>query len=150
MKQDSKAGFSIIEVAFVTMIIGVLSFLAMPSISKATQIAEATAMANNVRVLKDTIEFYGVSTGNYPATMNYTTVPPDVGEYLPNTFRNGDYEWYYFNMSGFHALYFINLGFTAEQGFKVDSTLDDSNIASGNIRILNGGDWIVYIFDRTS
>lgn len=150
MDAKRKAGFSVIEVSVVVVIIGILSMMALPAVRDATQVSEATATANNFRVLTDAIEFYGVTEGTYPADMDHSDIPGEMNSYLPLIWKNGSYQWAYFNGDAANYIEVNNVGFTAEQGLKIDNILDDGNIVTGRLRVYNGGDVIRFFFNRAS
>ncbi len=147
MNATRQSGFSIIELMVVVTTIGILALLGMPSVRSATDLTEATAAANDLRVFTEAVEFYSTATGGYPETMHYTNMPQEIAAYLPAVWKNGDYSWFYVNGVNFTYVYVYNLGFTAEQGVKLDSIIDDGNIATGRIRIALNGSGLVFLFE---
>ncbi len=126
--------------------IGILALLGMPGIRMATERTAATAMANDLRIFTEAVEFYSTASGSYPEYMTYTTMPSDVAEYLPTVWKNGTHSWFYFNDQNFTYVYLYNLGFTPEQAVRLDSILDDGNITTGNLRVAFNGSGLIYLF----
>ena len=148
MKQaKNPKGFSIIELMVVTTTIGILALLGLPGIRLAKERTEATATANDIRVMTEAVEFYSTTKGAYPETMTYTRMPDDIASYLPPIWKNGSYSWFYVNVPNlFTYIYVYNLDFTAEQAVRLDSIIDDGNIATGNIRMAVNGSGLIYVF----
>lgn len=130
----------------VTTVIGILALLAVPSIWDAAQRAEATATANDIRVFTNAIEFYSTTEGGYPSQMTSREIPESIGDYLPGTWTDGTYNWFYVNTSDLIYVYVYNLGFTPEQAVRIDSIIDDGNIGSGKIRMAINGSGLIHLF----
>lgn len=130
----------------VVTIIGILALLGMPGIRMARETAAATTAANDLRVFTEAVEFYSTAKGSYPGFMTYTTMPEDIAEYLPPVWKNGTHNWFYYNDNNYTYVYLYNLNFTTEQAVRLDSILDDGNIATGSIRIANNGRGLIYLF----
>lgn len=147
IQAKSPRGFTLIELMVVVTTIGILALLGIPAIRVATERTAATAAANDVRVFAEAVEFYSTSQGDYPATMTYTQMPDDIAAYLPPIWKNGTYSWFYVKSSDFTYVYVYNLKFTTEQAIRLDSIIDDSNIATGNVRMAFDGSGLIYLFN---
>lgn len=147
MKRGATKGFSLIELMVVVTIIGILALLGVPGLTKATQRTAAIATANDVRVFTDAVKVYSVSTGQYPVTMTYTSIPAEIEGYIPTAWTDGDYSWFYINSSYYTYLYVYNLRFTAEQAIELDKIMDDGNIGTGEMRVAFNGSGLVYLFE---
>lgn len=146
MKIKRKAGFTIVELMVVVTTIGILALLGMPGIRMARERTQATATANDVRVFTEAIEFYSTAEGSYPDFMSYTDMPEDIAEYLPPVWKNGAHSWFYYHDRNYTYVYLYNLNFTAEQAVRLDSILDDGNIATGSVRVAYNGSGLIYLF----
>lgn len=144
-----KKGFSLIELMVVVTTLGILALLGMPGIRMARDNTEATTTANDLRIFTDAIEFYTTANGDYPEYMTYTSMPADVADYLPTVWKNGAHSWFYVNSPFYIYVYLYNLNFTAEQAVRLDSILDDGNIATGDLRIAFNGSGLIYLFKYT-
>jgi hypothetical protein len=74
-------------------------------------------------------------------------MPDDIAAYLPPIWKNGTYSWFYVKSSDFTYVYVYNLKFTTEQAIRLDSIIDDSNIATGNVRMAFDGSGLIYLFN---
>lgn len=149
MKTQLKAGFTIVELMVVVTTIGILAMLGMPGIRMARERTQATATANDVRIFTEAIEFYSTAEGSYPDFMTYSSMPGDIADYLPPVWKNGAHSWFYVNSNSYTYVYLYNLNFTAEQAVRMDSILDDGNIATGNVRVAYNGSGLIYLFKYT-
>jgi prepilin-type N-terminal cleavage/methylation domain-containing protein len=145
---NTPAGFTIVELMIVVTTIGILALLSTPSIQLAAARTEATVTANDIRVFTEAIEFYSSSEGAYPESMSYTHIPDKIANFLPNTWKDGNYSWFYVNTNQFIYIYLYNLNFTSEQALLLDRIIDDSNIATGKVRMAYSGSGIVYLFQH--
>lgn len=139
-------GFSLVELMVVVTTIGILALLSIPGVKQASDRTRATTAANDLRVFTDAIEFYSTSSGAYPTNMTYTQMPQDVDAYLPSIWKDGSYNWFYVNSNSYTYLYVYNLKFTPEQAVRLDSIIDDGNIATGNVRMAFNGSGLIYLF----
>jgi type II secretory pathway pseudopilin PulG len=129
---------------FTMGIIGVLSLLAVPNIRQTAELTEAVAIANNVRVLTNTIELYGLSTGAYPSIWESDSLSPEAAQYLPSTWRESEYSWFIMTVAGITYTVVDGLDLTTRQSLRIDKVLDDGNPATGEVRI-QGNDRLIYL-----
>ena len=146
MKIQRRKGCTIIELMVVVTTIGILALLGLPGIRMARDRTEATTTANDLRVFTEAIEFYSTAEGGYPQYMTYTSMPEEIAEYLPSVWKNGDHRWFYVNSPYYTYVYLYNLNFSAEQALRLDSVLDDGNIATGDVRVAYNGSGLIYLF----
>jgi len=126
--------------------IGILALLGMPGIRMARERTEATTTANDLRVFTEAIEFYSAAEGVFPGYLDYRSMPEEIAGYLPLVWKNGTHSWFYYDSQYYTYVYLYNLNFTAEQAVRLDSILDDGNIATGNVRIAYNGSGLIYLF----
>jgi prepilin-type N-terminal cleavage/methylation domain-containing protein len=147
MRGKHPRAFTLIELMVVVTTIGILALLGIPGIRMAADRTEATATANDLRVFTEAVEFYSTAEGTYPASMTYTRMPNEISEYLPPLWKNGGYSWFYVNTTNFTYVYVYNLNFTPEQAVRLDSIIDDGNIATGDVRMAFNGSGLIYLFN---
>ena len=147
MQARPLSAFTIIELMVVVTTIGILALLSVPGVRQATDRTRATTTANDLRVFIDAVEFYTTAEGAFPGFMSYTNMPDEIEAYLPSTWLNGSYSWFYISDSKFSYIYVYNLKFTAEQAMQIDTIIDDGNIATGNLRVAVNGTGLLYLFE---
>ena len=64
--QKNKRGFTLIELLVVVLIIGILSAVALPQYTKAVAKSRFTQLQTAAKFLKDAMEVYYMSNGDYP------------------------------------------------------------------------------------
>lgn len=149
MPAKNLKGFSIIELMVVVTCIGILALLGVPGIVLQKKITEATVVANDLRVFAEAVEFYTTTEGSYPATMTYTSMPNAVRDYVPSVWKDGTYNWVYVNIDQKLIGIWVNdATFTAEQGLKMDTLIDDGNVATGDVLCSTGsGYWYLFVLN---
>lgn len=140
--------FSLVELMVVVTTIGILALMGVPGVRQAAERTEATAAANDLRVMTESVEFYSTSQGQYPDSMTSRNMPSEIASYLPAPWKDGTYSWFYVNNRSFVYIYVYDLQFTAEQALRLDSIIDDGNIATGSLLVAFNGTGLVYLFDR--
>lgn len=81
-----KAGFSLVELVVVVVIIGVLASLGIPRTRTAVARARATTLVNDVRAVRRAALDYFVDHNAWPAASEPGQVPAGLEEYLPEGF----------------------------------------------------------------
>lgn len=61
-----RAGFTLVELLIVVVILGILAGIVLPTISSSTDDAEYSAAYQNVQTLRSSVDMYKVSHGKYP------------------------------------------------------------------------------------
>ena len=87
------AGFTLIELMVVLVILGVLAGLVMPRLFGQSEGAKRTATKVQIGVLEDALQQYAVDNGDYPTTeqgLDALVQQPTVGV-LPGKWREGGY-----------------------------------------------------------
>ena len=62
----TRHGFTLVEIAIIVSIIGLLAVIALPALQKARNESEAAALANNFRVFDGALQQYSLETGSWP------------------------------------------------------------------------------------
>ncbi len=76
---ESRAGFTLVEIMIVVALIGLLATIAFPNIVRARTQSQAQACINNLRQIDDASQQWGLEN-NRPATSSVTF--PDIQPYL--------------------------------------------------------------------
>jgi prepilin-type N-terminal cleavage/methylation domain-containing protein len=69
-----RAGFTLIEIMIVVVMIGILGAIAIPAFQKLTKRSQNTAFVNDLRIASEAIQRYSLEMGDWP---------PDGGGSLP-------------------------------------------------------------------
>ena len=93
MKATNKRGFTMIELIFVIVILGILAAVALPKLSATRNDAIATTASQEAKTLIKDLGAYYTSQGDFNATLpNLTNVPVVAKNFaggLPAAFNNG-------------------------------------------------------------
>ena len=82
-QQRSRAGFSLVELAVVVLIMGILAAVAAPKMFDTFSAARENATRQSLAVVRDAIELYKAQNDSYPAA---ATLQTDLAPYLKGPF----------------------------------------------------------------
>jgi prepilin-type N-terminal cleavage/methylation domain-containing protein len=85
MRNTSQGGFTIIEVALVTVVMGILAGIALPNLTSAIRRADAAKIVSDARLVDMAVQSYMQTNGQLPAGARWKTVPPALVDYLPES-----------------------------------------------------------------
>ena len=96
-KNTSRNGFTLIEVLFVIVILGIISAIAIPRLNTTSLSAKEAANARNISIIQKQVERWHVEKGSFPANIDEIGDDP---EYFPsglpaNPFGEDDDHFYY-------------------------------------------------------
>lgn len=95
------AGFSLVEIMVVVLIISVLSMLAVPTFAKIKRKAKTSVIVNDFRVFSSAFEAYAQETGSWPAEAAAGVFPTGMDNRINKTQwqritpMGGKYDWEY-------------------------------------------------------
>ena len=78
----NRAGFTLVEIMIVVMIIGLLASMALPGFSRAREVTQNTRTMNDLRVISAAFEMYAIEHGSWPADRLPGEFPPEMEGYL--------------------------------------------------------------------
>jgi prepilin-type N-terminal cleavage/methylation domain-containing protein len=147
-----RAGFTLVEILFTVVLIGVLAALAVPMYQRISRKANDTLFLNELRVASHSLERYAMEKGDWPPD-GAGGWPEEMREFLPPPDRwnqptpiGGTWCWTR-DSEGLHAALRVT-GTTAgpERVLALDRASDDGDLASGFLRGV-GGD-LVYVLQE--
>jgi prepilin-type N-terminal cleavage/methylation domain-containing protein len=151
MKKGDRSGWSLVEIAIVVTIIGLLAALAIPLFTVLTKRSRVSALANDLRTHGQAILTYAMTEDDFPADFASPTIPtyPDGKPVLGPAWKfaspvGGSYSWHYTNAGNPKGSSgFIQIAETSAAPFtvglsdvrKLDEKMDDGNLGSGYLQM---------------
>lgn len=95
----AQAGFTLVEIMMVVLIISVLGMLAVPTVARIQRRAKSTAILNDFRVFAAAFDAYAQENGSWPAETAAGVVPAGMSTHLNTTAwtrvtpMGGKYNW---------------------------------------------------------
>ena len=146
---ESRSGFTLVEIMIVVIIIGLLAALAIPAIHNSQRAAKGATFINDVRTYGAAAEVFSLETGDYPEAAGAGVMPTGLGEYIPtmkwtaatpiggswNFLKNSDGIVSAFGATGHTA--------TDAQLMHIESKFDDGSFSAGKLRKIAGGYYYV-------
>ena len=88
--------FTLIEVIFIIMIIGILSLVAIPRLSATYDDAKVSVALNNIGIIINDLSVYYTSFDKYSSNLNDMTNVDDINYTIPwdSTSQNGTFVYY--------------------------------------------------------
>lgn len=93
MKMNKKAGFTLIEIMVVIVIIGLLASIIVPNVISRTDDAKMAKVKQDILSIENALEMYRLDNGFYPSTDQglQALVSEPQGDPKPNAWRQGGY-----------------------------------------------------------
>ncbi len=128
-----------IEIMVTVVIIGLLAAIAVPTMRRYQRRAQNTRFANDLRVVRDSIDVYTFEKGRYPAD-GLAGFPPELNPLFPParwsqpTSVGGVWDWDYKQFGYTAGVSVYRPTASVEQMREIDRMIDDGNLSTGNFR----------------
>lgn len=135
-RRPRNAGFSVIELMIVVVIISLLAMLALPGFNKVRRAARSNRFMSDLRSFTQAFEGYVTMNGGFPPNSGSGVVPPGMGGDLKVdvwTARNsvgGQWNWDN-NGSGQAGIATTNVTAPDSQMIEIDAKIDDGDLTNG-------------------
>ena len=158
----AQAGFSLVELMVVVLIISLLAAVAVPAFARIQRKAKTAALVNDLRVFAAAFDAYAQETGAWPPEAAVSVLPPLMNGRISTaawsriTPIGGKYNWEY-NRRHAGVRYGASLavgaaigapfGVDAAQMLDIDRAIDDGDLTTGNF-ISGTGAVPVFVISR--
>ena len=141
------AGFTLVEIMIVVVIIGMLAAMAIPAFQKVRQSSRHSALANDMRSFAQAFETYSHENGSWPGDTGIGVVPNemlnnnsslDVTAFSSTTPIGGRYDWDGGVFGYIAAVSVADATITNAQLLQFDTSFDDGNLNTGDFRGTTG------------
>jgi type IV pilus assembly protein PilA len=146
------AGFTLVEIMVVVVIIGLLAVLALPAFSKSRQSSQNNRFISDLRVFAQAFENYSLMNGAWPPNAGSGTVPAGMAGDIrhanwtvPNSV-GGLWNWDFNNSGVVAAIATTNVTASDLQMQMIDKRIDDGDLTTGLFRKV--GTRFIYIMEE--
>jgi prepilin-type N-terminal cleavage/methylation domain-containing protein len=132
-RRNASAGFTLVEIMIVVVIVGLLAAMALPAFQRSRQRSQAARLTNDFRQFESAFQRYLMENGQGPAATGMGLVPTGMAGYLPTAYTNpsplgGGYIW-----SGPSSNIVLSGSIANDSLMQlVDAALDDGVLTTGN------------------
>jgi type IV pilus assembly protein PilA len=137
------AGFTLVEIMVVVVIIGLLAALAIPAFQRTQRASQNARVVNDFRIFTQAFEIYNAQNGGWPPNAGAGVIPTGMAkDFKEDTWRaaataiGGRWNWD-LNRAEFMAGVSISgPTVTDEQLLQIDAKLDDGDLTTGHFQKL--------------
>ena len=139
------AGFTLVEIMIVVVIIGLLAAMAIPAFKRVQQGAQNNRYVSDLRTFAQAFETYALKHGDWPPNAGTGVVPAgmsgelkDAAWTIPKNSIGGRWNWDRNNFGGAAVISVANATVSDAQMLLVDAKIDDGDLSTGDFQ-KNGG-----------
>lgn len=141
-----RAGFSLVEIMFVVVIISLLALLALPAFTKVRRAAQSNRFISDLRTFTQAFEGYASMNGSFPGNALPGLVPAGMEEDLKTpawkVVNSLGGRWNWDNLVTGTGVASSGITAPLSQMVQIDARIDDGDLSNGVFQQLPSGKYI--------
>jgi len=150
LRRRRSAGFTLVEIMIVVVIIGFLASMAIPSFLRVRRNVQNNTFVNDLRLARNAAEQYIMEVGTYPPD-GAAGMPTELSPYMPSRINDGptpvggvwDWDYEQFGFKAGISVYKPTADVAQMQ--EVDRLVDDGDLSAGYFRARSQG--YIYVIE---